>query len=278
MRLAELPKAFGLRELKKGYFPHFFNTKENAYYVGSYPAAHFYGSDMMNAKERKDFLIWHQDKLEKKMIFDFDREILDYCRSDVDILRQACLKFREILMKITGKEEVVFEDEMPEKKLMGGVDPFQCTTIAGVCMEVFKSKFLQEEWRVKVRGNDGISDWLQARRLQGDFSILFKEHWVTGEELQNQEYVIEESEFRQQLKHIRTKHSMNELLTMTLKKREYIQSLGMKYVYIWEHDFENFLKQNQDASDYVHSLNLQERLDPRKSFFGGRTNAVKMYY
>uniref|UniRef100_A0A8W8NZD7 MH2 domain-containing protein n=1 Tax=Magallana gigas TaxID=29159 RepID=A0A8W8NZD7_MAGGI len=28
----------------------------------------------------------------------------------------------------------------------------------------------------------------------------------------------------------------------------------------------NLLKQNQDASDYVHSLNLQERLDPRKSF------------
>lgn len=135
MRLAELPKAFGLRELKKGYFPHFFNTKGNAFYVGFYPATHFYGSDMMNAKERKDFLIWQQDKLEKNMIFDFDREILDYCRSDVDILTQACLKFREILMKITGKE-VVFEDEMPEKKLMGGVDPFQCTTIAGVCMEV----------------------------------------------------------------------------------------------------------------------------------------------
>lgn len=116
MRLAELPKAFGLRELKKGYFPHFFNTKGNACYVGSHPAAHFYGCDMMNAKERKDFLIWHQDKLEKNMIFDFDRKILDYCRSDVDILRQACLKFREILLKITGKEEVVFEDEMPEKQ------------------------------------------------------------------------------------------------------------------------------------------------------------------
>lgn len=52
----------------------------------------------------------------------------------------------------------------------------------------------------------------------------------------------------------------------------------MKYVYIWEHDFENFLKQNRDAYDYVHSLNLQERLDTQKSFFGGRTNAVKMYY
>lgn len=37
---------------------------------------------------------------------------------------------------------------------------------------------------------------------------------------------------------------MNELLIMILKKRDYIQFLGMKYVYIWEYDFENFLKQN----------------------------------
>lgn len=29
MKLAELPKAFGLEEMKKGYFPHFFNTKKN---------------------------------------------------------------------------------------------------------------------------------------------------------------------------------------------------------------------------------------------------------
>ena len=38
MKLAALPKAFGLEELKKGYFPHFFNTRANADYVGPYPA------------------------------------------------------------------------------------------------------------------------------------------------------------------------------------------------------------------------------------------------
>ena len=29
MPLAQLPKSFGLEELEKGFFPHFFNTKEN---------------------------------------------------------------------------------------------------------------------------------------------------------------------------------------------------------------------------------------------------------
>ena len=113
---------------------------------------------MMSARDRQDFLTWYDEKRERDEIFDFAKEILEYCRSDVDILRQACLKFREILMNITGKEEVVFDEELPEKKLVGGVDPFQHTTIAGVCMQVFKSKFLQEEWRVKVRGEEGVID------------------------------------------------------------------------------------------------------------------------
>ena len=39
MRLANLPKTFGIEELKKGHFPHFFNTKDNENYVGPIPPA-----------------------------------------------------------------------------------------------------------------------------------------------------------------------------------------------------------------------------------------------
>lgn len=52
----------------------------------------------------------------------------------------------------------------------------------------------------------------------------------------------------------------------------------MKYVCTWEHDFENLLTQNKEVAAFIVSLVLQERLDPRDSFFGGRTNAVKLYY
>ena len=82
MKLAALPKAFGLEELKKRYFPHFFNTRANADYVGPYPAPHFYGYDMMSARDRQDFLTWYDEKRERDEIFDFAKEILEYCRSD----------------------------------------------------------------------------------------------------------------------------------------------------------------------------------------------------
>ena len=35
--LAAFPNTFGLKELKKGYFPHYFNTKCNQNYVGPMP-------------------------------------------------------------------------------------------------------------------------------------------------------------------------------------------------------------------------------------------------
>ena len=38
MPLSGFTKALGLRELKKGFFPHFFNTAENQDYVGEFPS------------------------------------------------------------------------------------------------------------------------------------------------------------------------------------------------------------------------------------------------
>lgn len=45
MKLAKIPEAFGLEELSKGFFSHFFNTQENQAYMGPYPALEFYGYD-----------------------------------------------------------------------------------------------------------------------------------------------------------------------------------------------------------------------------------------
>ena len=85
MKLAALPKAFGLTELKKGLIPNHFNCKENQNYVGNYPAAKFYGHDLMGTKERTECLEWHETK--KEQTFDFKKEMNGYCTSDVDILR-----------------------------------------------------------------------------------------------------------------------------------------------------------------------------------------------
>ena len=94
MTPAALSNGFRLKELKKGWFPFFFNTRDNQQYVGPYPDSSYHGCDFMGTKEREECLSWLDSK--KDAIFDFRKEMLEYCRSDVDILRQACLKFRDL--------------------------------------------------------------------------------------------------------------------------------------------------------------------------------------
>ena len=53
----------------------------------------------MVEKERKELLAWLSER--KDDVFYFRKEMLQYCRSDVDILRQACLTFRDLLMSAT---------------------------------------------------------------------------------------------------------------------------------------------------------------------------------
>ena len=124
---ADFPKTFGLDELTKGYFPHHFNTKANEQYVGELPDPCYYDPDGMSPDDRTEFFEWYQPLKENNYIFDFEQEILSYCRSDVDILRRCCLEFRELFRDVTD------------------IDPFEkCLTIASACNLVFRKNFLKE--------------------------------------------------------------------------------------------------------------------------------------
>ena len=128
MSLAKFPKTFGETELCKGYFPHLFNKEENQDYVGPIPCQNDYGVNFMKPEEREAFIAWHKEQVESGYEFDFQKEILKYCRSDVDILRKCCLLFREMLRKETG------------------IDPFgSALTIASYCLEVYRTNFLKED-------------------------------------------------------------------------------------------------------------------------------------
>ena len=92
-RLADFPKTFRLTELKKGYFPHYFNTPENQSYVGPIPDTKYYGPDYMSSKDREVFLKWYQARVDENFVFDFTKELRAYCRSDVDILRPFAVRY-----------------------------------------------------------------------------------------------------------------------------------------------------------------------------------------
>ena len=135
MALAKFPKTFGQDELCKGYFPHFFNKDENQDYVGPIPCQDDYGADFMKPEAREKFMTWHQEQVDNNYVFDFQHEILEYCRSDVDILAECCKLYREMLTEATDTDN----DET-------GIDPFDtATTIASYCMQVYRTKFLQKD-------------------------------------------------------------------------------------------------------------------------------------
>ena len=92
--------------------------------MGPLPDSWYYDPGNMKDSKRADFYKWYTQQQGKQ--FDFKKELLEYCRSDVDILCKACLKFEELLDQVTG------------------VKPFNVAiTIASTVMHIFRRNFMQ---------------------------------------------------------------------------------------------------------------------------------------
>ena len=173
MPLAQLPKSFGLVELKKGFFPHFYNTTEHQNDVRiNLPEVKYYDPDHMSKERREEFFKWYEEHKDDN--FCFQEEIEEYCISDVDILLKACWKFRQLLKSQTGTKTQVqdLENLMMVTMYENAVDSFSFLTIASVCMGIFMGKFLTETWSVLSKekcvekcshDKDCVCEWIEGR-------------------------------------------------------------------------------------------------------------------
>jgi len=102
--LDSFTKTFNLDEtqFKKGYFPYRFNTIENQNYIGTIPAVEFFDADRMPVVKRTKFLEWYAQQKDKNVVYDFQKELKEYCRSDVTLLRVGLLAYRDLGIKATG--------------------------------------------------------------------------------------------------------------------------------------------------------------------------------
>ena len=126
--LSKLPKAFGLTETKKGHFPHLFNTTENQKYMGPYPPLETYLPDGMKPDVREELVKWYDRKVASGETFDFAQDMLEYCRSDVHILRRCCGQFQQTIKDLVK------------------VDPFaEAITFASAANLAFRRNFMPEQ-------------------------------------------------------------------------------------------------------------------------------------
>ena len=77
MPLKSFPKTFGTNDLKKGYFPHYFNKTCNKNYEGSMPSKEHYGYNQMKPDKQTEFLKWYDDRVSENFVFDFQNKNID---------------------------------------------------------------------------------------------------------------------------------------------------------------------------------------------------------
>jgi hypothetical protein len=284
----------GLEELKKRYFPHLFNRKENQSVVLNYlPDVHYYHPDAMKLKDRKVFFVWYETNYRQR--FDFQRELLSYCRSDVDILRRACLTFRQLFLEMTSTDG------------HRGIDPFQkCITIASTCNLVFRTKFLRPDtigiipaqgyrqdekhsikamqWIKYLSTTEGVC--IQHARNGGEKEI--GPYRVDGyyENENGQQYVLEfNGKFWHGCLHCYNDSTVNpvngmtmgDLYQRTMEKKRYLEGQGYIYVGKWECEFDREVREDDTLRNFVQQSEMINPLEPRDAFYGGRTEAFTLF-
>ena len=272
--LSAFPKTFGLTELKKGYFPHLFNTVENENYIGPIPDKKYYCYDTMSTTVRKDFVKWHTEKVAENYIFDLQKELLEYCNSDVDILRRGCIEFRNQFLEIAN------------------IDPFQYLTIPSVCMAIYRSKYLQPntigifEQEQKDQYSKISVSWLKSFNNENiKHAMNGGEVKICGSKVDGYDETTKSVYqfngcfwhgcpkcYHEDTVNNVKKETMGDILTKTKERTEFLEGAGYTVISVWECEW----KKSREYKTVAKKTEIIEPLNPRDAFFGGRTEAFKL--
>ena len=300
--LSAFPSTFDIKELKKGYFPHAFNTPDHQNYVGNIPPKHYYDPEGMKPQDKASFDTWYEAQTGQ---FDFRKELLEYCQSDVELLRKGCEAFVEKF-----SQEAHF-------------NPFEkCLTIASACNHYWRRSILEDTPAAKIavrplRGWHGATlnqsnaalQWLafeESRLPLGGDGDQIKHARNGGEKKlwtsKGREFVDGWNksgkiafEFlgclwhgcpkcfphKRNAKHaVMPDRSMNEVHRATLEKLKRLKEVKeVKEVKsIWECQWKTMVEEDEEVKRVVRGLERVDPLVPRDAFFGGRTGAVSLFH
>ena len=299
MPLASFASTFNLSELKKGFFPHLFNIPAHQQYVGRIPDLEFYDPDSMTSSKKEELLQWHAQQVRRNVQFNFKEELISYCQSDVKILKQGCQAFQR-----------EFHNE-------AGFNPMEeAYTIASACNLYWRRCHLQPNtiaveplhgWRgtrvnhsvmalqwlyyqENLLAKDGASaDRIKHVRNGGEQCIRTEKniYYVDGyDDTTKTIYEFQGCFYHgcpkcypvRDIKHYASPNrTFEELYQATLAKRMALLRAGFKVLEIWQCEWDEQLKKNAEVQRFLNSFDLVPPLQPRDSFFGGRTEAVALH-
>ena len=306
MPLSAFPKTFGLTELRKGYFPHMFNNPEHQTYVGIAPALDYYMPETMAPKARQALEKWHYEQRDQNVVFDFQKELVAYCESDVRLLKEGCLTFKRLF------------------ETLAGFNPFEHITIASACnrdlrMNPMIPNSIASEpvqgWRNRINHSNVALEWLTWCNHQQRQQVLeqqlfnrphpnhcyFVQHvgnagevriptvgFVDGFDVTTNTVYEFQGCFTHRCprcypirheKHLRHyARTMQDVYETTQQKINLLQSMGYHVVEMWGCEWDRLKDTSPDIRTFVANLVFTDPLHPRDAFCGGRTNAIKLYH
>ena len=273
-----------MNELKKGYFPHYFNKECDQNYIDPMPSKKHYGYNQMKPDERTKFLKWYEERVSENYVLDFKKEILEYCRSDVDILRRGIMKLREDFIQLEN------------------IDCLRYVTIANVCMTIYRSNYMPKKTIAiapEYAKTDNFSKmsimWLNY--VSNDFNIQHalnggEKKWTIDDKTYKVDGFCKETNtiyefygyfwhgcpkcYRPNIINTKNQKDMGTLNDLTAEKRDTIKNAGYNHVSTYECQ----LTKNKEFQKFAKNFTQEivEPLNPRDAFYGGRTNATRLLY
>ena len=267
----------------KGTFPHMFNVSDNYNYVGPLPALRYYDPNGMKEPLRTQLIEWHKDH--ENDVFDFAKEIHEYCKADVQLLKSGCIKFRNAFITDTG------------------IDPFQSCTIAGACMNILRTSHLKPNSiaRFPVNGYRSLRnysnksmEWITyCEKITG---VSYRHAWSVGGEAKawadayykypRHEYVMVfmgchfhgcQTCFDLSTMNTQLNKSMGDLYRETMRWIARVTNSGYMISVMWECEWENLVKENSEIKEHVESYSLSSPLTPREALYGGRCETFSLH-
>ena len=285
MPLSAFPKTFGLTELCKGYFPHKFNLPGHQTYVGPVPAIDYYMPETMSPEGKQALETWHQQQRDK--VFDFQKELVAYCKSDVRLLKQGCLTFKrlfETLTEFNPFDHITIASACNRDLRMNRMIP---NSIASEPVRGWRNSINQSrvaiEWltwcaqqhNIQHVGNAGevriptvgfVDGYCHDTRTVYEFQGCFTHGCPTCYPNRHETHV----------RHF--DRTMQDVYETTQQKIQRLKEQGYTVVQMWECEWTRLKDTSSDIRTFVAHLQFTAPLNPRDAFCGGRTNAVKLYH
>ena len=291
MGLAGFQKALGLKEeYKKGFFPHYFIREENFKHIGEMPPEKDYGTHTMNETTYKIFKKWYDEYSQSDYIFNFEKELKEYCIQDVETLQEGCWVFREMILNLTNQ----------------GCDPFQYLTLPQLCNAVYKVDHMpwntigaippggyldiqnyssaSLEWLNYIQSSQGKKISHVGNSPTGEAHIIGNIRVDGLDEDAKSVYEFYGCYYhgckkcfpKRSALHSLYGYTFDQVYKNTKSRETRLRIMGYEIISIWECEW-NSQKTNPDIQNFL--LNHEgefKPLNPHESFFGGRVEAFNL--